>query len=88
MCKVVLSRNFGEQAAICAGLKHARGSVIINMDSDLQDPPELIPAMLQHWREGYDVVYTQQIDRSDSPFRLLLTNAYYWLLYKFSKVSM
>ncbi len=84
---VVLSRNFGEQAAICAGLKQARGEVTVNMDSDLQDPPELVPTMLQHWRDGCDVVYTQQIDRSDSFLRLLSTNAYYWLLHKFSKVA-
>ncbi len=84
---IVLSRNFGEQAAICAGLKHARGRVVINMDSDLQDPPELIPTMLQHWRNGYDVVSTQQVNRGDSFFRLSLTNVFYWLLQKMSSVT-
>jgi glycosyltransferase involved in cell wall biosynthesis len=84
---VVLSRNFGEQAAICAGLKHARGSVVINMDSDLQDPPELIPTMLQHWRNGFDIVSTQQINRHDPVLRLWLTGAFYWVLQKMSSVS-
>jgi glycosyltransferase involved in cell wall biosynthesis len=84
---VVLSRNFGEQAAICAGLKHARGRAVINMDSDLQDSPDLIPTMLQHWRNGFDVVSTQQVNRSDSFLRLSLTNIFYWLLQKISSVS-
>src|SRR5277367_2525181 len=53
---VFLSRNFGEQSAICAGLAHARGEVVVNMDSDLQDPPDLLPTMLQYWRDGHDVV--------------------------------
>lgn len=54
---ITLSRNFGHQAALTAGLDHARGDVAVMMDSDLQDPPELIPTMLEHWRLGSDVVY-------------------------------
>ena len=54
---LTLSRNFGHQAALTAGLDHAEGDVVVMMDGDLQDPPELVPAMLERWREGADVVY-------------------------------
>src|SRR5512134_1166747 len=53
-----LSRNFGHQAALVAGLEHARGDVVITMDSDLQHPPTLLPQMVERWREGNDVVFT------------------------------
>jgi polyisoprenyl-phosphate glycosyltransferase len=55
---VRLSRNFGHQAAITAGLVTAQGNAVVVMDGDLQDPPELIPTLVAKWREGYDVVYT------------------------------
>lgn len=84
---VVLSRNFGEQAAIIAGLTHARGRAIINMDSDLQDPPELLPTMIQYWREGNDIVFTRQTDRSDAFIRKMATELFYWLLNKSSPVT-
>src|SRR5215471_6911609 len=54
---VSLSRNFGHQLAITAGLDHAEGSAVVMMDADLQDPPEVVRSMLEKWREGYDVVY-------------------------------
>ena len=54
---VRLSRNFGHQIAITAGLDHARGEAVVVMDADLQDPPEVVPKMLERWRAGYDVVY-------------------------------
>ena len=54
---VFLSRNFGHQTALTAGLDHARGDAVAMIDADLQDPPELIPEMLDHWRRGTDVVY-------------------------------
>jgi len=60
---VALSRNFGHQGALTAGLDHARGEVVLIMDADLQDPPELLPKMLEKWREGYDVVYGQRSAR-------------------------
>lgn len=84
---VVLSRNFGELAAICAGFDHSRGEAVINMDSDLQDPPELIPTMLQYWREGYDVVFTRQASRKESWFRQFLAFAFYRILNAFSSVN-
>lgn len=77
---VTLSRNFGEQAAICAGLDHTLGNIIVNMDSDLQDPPELLPAMIQCWRDGFDIVYTKQTDREESFIRILQAKVFYFLL--------
>lgn len=59
-----LSRNFGKEAALTAGLVHARGAAVIPLDADLQDPPEIIPAMLTKWREGYEVVLGRRVDRS------------------------
>ena len=60
---VALSRNFGHQPALTAGLEHARGDAIVMLDGDLQDPPELIPTMLERWREGVDVVYAVREQR-------------------------
>ena len=54
---VELSRNFGHQTALTAGLDHATGDAVVMIDADLQDPPELIPEMVERWREGSDVVY-------------------------------
>ena len=56
------SRNFGQQAALTAGMEHARGDVVITLDSDLQHPPNLIPALLDQWRKGHDVVLTYRED--------------------------
>lgn len=57
---VLLSRNFGHQSALAAGLDHADGDVIVMMDADLQHPPEVIPTLVEGWRLGYDVVHTQK----------------------------
>ena len=58
-CRVVtLSRNFGHQVAITAGLDHASGAAVVVMDADLQDPPEVIPRLVDEWRAGYDLVLT------------------------------
>ncbi len=62
---IELSRNFGQQAAITCGLDHSDGQAVVNIDSDLQDPPELIPQMLERWKEGYDVVFAQRLARRD-----------------------
>lgn len=63
-----LSRNFGHQNALKAGLDHAGGDCVITMDGDLQHPPEVIPRMLEKWREGYEVVYTIREDDRAVPF--------------------
>jgi polyisoprenyl-phosphate glycosyltransferase len=61
---VNLSRNFGKEAALTAGIDHARGDVIVPMDIDLQDPPELIEPFMMRWREGYDIVYGVRTQRT------------------------
>lgn len=77
---VSLSRNFGKEAALTAGLDHAKGGVMIPMDVDLQDPPELIHQFLERWREGYDVVYGVRSDRaSDGRLKRATANAFYKL---------
>ena len=57
------ARNFGHQIAITAGMDYAEGQAIVVIDADLQDPPELIPKMLEKWKEGYDVVYGKRLAR-------------------------
>ena len=75
-----LSRNFGKEVAIAAGLDHARGAATIIMDADLQHPPELIEMFVARWREGYKNVFAQRIDHSVySPLRRLLTQRFYRL---------
>ncbi|GBC84875.1 putative glycosyltransferase [bacterium HR11] len=74
------SRNFGHQAAITAGLDYARGQAVIVMDADLQDPPEVIPAMIAKWREGYDVVYAVRKRRHGEGLWKRLTAALYYRL--------
>jgi glycosyltransferase involved in cell wall biosynthesis len=76
-----LSRNFGKEAAITAGLEAARGGVVAILDADLQHPPELIGQMLRRWREGADVVYAVREDRSDEGFlKRHGTNMFYRLM--------
>jgi glycosyltransferase involved in cell wall biosynthesis len=60
---IILSRNFGKEAALSAGLEHAKGDAIIVLDADLQNPPELIPEMLEKWRAGADIVAMKRRDR-------------------------
>ena len=60
---VRLSRNFGHQVALSAGLDHARGEAVISMDGDLQDRPELIPELVERWRQGFDVVFAVRAQR-------------------------
>lgn len=75
-----LSRNFGKEAAIAAGLDHAAGSAAVIMDADLQHPPELIETFVARWREGYKNVYAQRVDHSlYGPVRRILTQRFYKL---------
>lgn len=75
---ISLSRNFGKEAALSAGLDHARGQAVVPMDVDLQDPPEVIGAMLEKWREGHDIVYGVRTDReTDSLPKRLTADLYY-----------
>jgi dolichol-phosphate mannosyltransferase len=84
---VVLSRNFGQQAAISAGIEHAEGDAIVNIDSDCQDPPELIPDMVRLWHEGYDVVYAQRSARKDKFSKKFSAFLFYRILGAVSSVN-
>ena len=82
---LTLSRNFGHQAAITAGLFHAVGDAVIVMDSDLQDPPSVIPEMVQRWREGVDVVYGVRRTRDgDSWIKRTVAGVFYRILQSLS----
>ena len=63
-----LSRNFGKEIALTAGLDHACGEAVIVIDADLQDPPELIPELVEKWQAGYDVVYARRTERNGESF--------------------
>ena len=85
---IILSRNFGHQAALTAGLDGTKGKAIITMDSDLQDPPELIPELISEWKKGNDVVYARRRNyRNDNFVKKIGSIAYYKLLDKFSDVK-
>ncbi len=76
-----LSRNFGKEAALTAGLEEARGDVVVTMDADLQHPPALIPKMYQRWQEGVEMVYAVRASRTDeSFFKRIGTRAFYKLM--------
>ena len=78
---VSLARNFGHQVAVTAGLHFAQGDAVIVLDADLQDPPELIPAMIDKWREGYQVVYARRTARQrEDPTKRLFAYFFYRIL--------
>jgi dolichol-phosphate mannosyltransferase len=86
---LLLSRNFGHQIALTAGLQEAAGAAIVIIDADLQDPPELIPQMVQLWREGNEVVYGVRIDRQgESRFKLWTSKIFYRLINRLSETEM
>mgnify|MGYP001828618361 CR=1 FL=1 len=84
---LALSRNFGKEAAITAGLDHAPGEAVIILDADLQDPPELIPELVARWRSGFDVVYGQRTDRrADSWLKRTTAEPFYRLMQRTGRV--
>ena len=84
---IELSRNFGKEIALTAGLDAAAGDVIIPIDADLQDPPELIPEMLAKWREGYDVVYATRLERAcETWLKRTTAAAFYMLIARLSEI--
>lgn len=85
---IELSRNFGLQVAYSAGMDHATGNGVVVMDGDLQDPPELIPQLVEKWQEGYDVVYTKKTERKESFFKRLAFASFYRILRLVSSVEM
>ncbi|HEX2268953.1 MAG TPA: glycosyltransferase family 2 protein, partial [Pyrinomonadaceae bacterium] len=86
---LLLSRNFGHQIAVTAGIEAASGDAVVIIDADLQDPPEVIPQMVQLWREGNDVVYGLRIDRhGESKFKLWTAKIFYRLINRLSETKM
>jgi dolichol-phosphate mannosyltransferase len=86
---ITLSRNFGHQAAISAGLEHARGDVVVMIDGDLQDPPELIPEMVAAWRNGADVVYAVRESREgETHFKIATARWFYRLFAKLARIEL
>jgi polyisoprenyl-phosphate glycosyltransferase len=82
-----LSRNFGHQVAITAGMDAAAGEAIIVMDADLQDPPEIVGEMIAKWKEGFEVVYARRLSRAgESAFKLTTANLFYKLLGRMSSI--
>jgi dolichol-phosphate mannosyltransferase len=85
---VRFSRNFGHQAAISAGLDHARGQAVVIIDSDLQDPPEVIPSLVARWRDGAEVVYAQRRGRpGETRFKLFTAALFYRLIGRLTAVN-
>lgn len=83
------SRNFGHQAAVTAGIEHARGRAVVVIDADLQDPPEVISDLLAKWREGFEVVSAVRAERlGEPPLRLFLIKTFYRVLQRIASVDM
>jgi dolichol-phosphate mannosyltransferase len=86
---IALSRNFGHQPALTAGLDHARGDAIVMLDGDLQDPPELIRTMLDRWREGIDVVYAVREERlGETVFKKTTARWFYRVFRSLTKMDL
>jgi glycosyltransferase involved in cell wall biosynthesis len=84
---VNLSRNFGKEAALTAGIDHAKGDILIPMDIDLQDPPSLIGPFIERWREGYDIVYGVRSARTwDTMSKRVSAGWFYWAFNRMSPV--
>ena len=82
---VSFARNFGHQLAVTAGVDHAHGDAVVLIDADLQDPPEVVGQMIDHWKEGYEVVYGVRTDRpGESRFKLFTAHLFYRLLNRLS----
>jgi dolichol-phosphate mannosyltransferase len=86
---VALSRNFGHQPALTAGLDHARGDAVVMMDGDLQDPPEVIPEMVDRWRQGIDVVYAVRQQRlGETRFKRTSARWFYKLFRRLTRLDL
>ena len=85
---LIFARNFGHQIAVTAGLDNSEGQAVIIIDSDLQDPPEVILDLIQKWREGYEVVYAVRTEREgESWFKLFTASLFYRLIYRITDVD-
>ncbi|MGN6692900.1 MAG: glycosyltransferase family 2 protein, partial [Aquihabitans sp.] len=85
---VELTRNFGHQGALSAGLDHASGEAVVLMDADLQDPPSVVTAMVERWREGYEVVYAVREKRKEGPILRGSFFLFYRLMRRISEVDL
>ncbi|MBN2102591.1 glycosyltransferase family 2 protein [bacterium] len=82
---VILSRNFGHQIALTAGIDHATGDALIMMDSDLQHPVELLPEIVDYWQQGYDIVsMTRQETQDTGLFKNITSKGFYWIFNRLS----
>ncbi len=85
---VIFARNFGHQIAVTAGLDYSRGQAVVIIDSDLQDPPEVILDMIAKWKEGYEVVFAQRTEREgETWFKLFTASLFYRLIYRITDVD-
>lgn len=85
---VIFARNFGHQIAVTAGLDFSRGDAVVIIDSDLQDPPEVIPDLIAKWREGFEVVYAVRAERvGESWFKLFTASLFYRIIYSITDVN-
>lgn len=85
---VIFARNFGHQVAVTAGLDKCRGDALVIMDADLQDPPEVIPELIEKWREGYEVVYAIRAEREgESWFKKITAAVFYRLINRITDVD-
>lgn len=85
---ISLSRNFGHQAAVTAGLRHTTGDAIVIMDADMQDPPEIIEKMIRLWEQGNEVIYAKRrVRKGETPFKLFTAKMFYKILNGLSDVE-
>lgn len=85
---VIFARNFGHQIAVTAGIDYARGDAVVIIDADLQDPPEVILALIDKWREGYEVVYAVREEREgETWFKEITASLFYRLIYRITDVN-
>ncbi|MDR3374144.1 MAG: glycosyltransferase family 2 protein [Ancalomicrobiaceae bacterium] len=85
---IALSRNFGHQIAITAGMEAASGRATIVMDADLQDPPEVALDLVAKWKEGYEIVYAQRLSRDgETAFKLATAHIFYWVMKRLATVD-
>jgi glycosyltransferase involved in cell wall biosynthesis len=86
---VDMSRNFGVGECVLAGMEHASGDAVVYMDTDLQDPPEVIPELIAKWREGADLVYTKRLSRDgETAYRLAFTKLAYKIINSVSEIEL
>jgi polyisoprenyl-phosphate glycosyltransferase len=86
---ICLSRNFGHQAALTAGLEHARGDAVVMLDGDLQDPPEVIPRLVERWREGAEVVYAvREARQGETRFKTTSASWFYKLFRRLANIDL